>query len=184
MRHNVHRRSASCGAFRRRSCRRPRTFWHCPKGSWTSKRLAFLCAGGSDRAERGGGFRWAPRDRCGLAAHNLFDLTHPVTFVRGNWVWDEMFVMSLFQQQDQGAGHLGAARLCLCAMSAPSYLSAPPAHPVEPRARRGNCLPAHFQRDAVHPLGTRARSPRFAPFRFAGTMRPPVLLQHRSLTHA
>ena len=24
--------------------RRPRPFWHCPKGSWTSKRLAFLWA--------------------------------------------------------------------------------------------------------------------------------------------
>lgn len=31
---------ASCRAFRRHPCRRPRTFWHCPKGSWTSKRLA------------------------------------------------------------------------------------------------------------------------------------------------
>ena len=33
--------------------------------------------------------------------------------------------------QDPGAGHFGAARDLLWAMSPPSYRSAPPAHPVE-----------------------------------------------------
>src|SRR3974390_1426296 len=45
------------------------------------------------------------------------------------------------KQQDKTGrpGHFGAARLCLWAASPPSYLSAPPAHPVELRARRGSC---------------------------------------------
>jgi hypothetical protein len=51
---------ASCRAFRWHPCRRPRTFWHCPKGSWTSQRLASLWAVREACVGIVGGFRWAP----------------------------------------------------------------------------------------------------------------------------
>ena len=52
--------------------------------------------------------------------------------------------MVRFQPHEQqgktgGPGRFGAARTGLWASSPPSYLSAPPAHPVELRARRGRC---------------------------------------------
>lgn len=55
---------ASCRAFRRHPCRRPRTFWHCPKGSWTSQRLAPSAALVRDAgATSVGGARWSPSGR-------------------------------------------------------------------------------------------------------------------------
>src|SRR5260370_15303459 len=53
-------RGASCRAFRWHPCHRPRTFWHCPKGSWTSQRLASLWAVREAFVGIVGGFRWAP----------------------------------------------------------------------------------------------------------------------------
>ena len=51
--------------------------------------------------------------------------------------------MIRFHQQPQGKtggpGHFGAARFPVWAASPQLYLSAPPAHPVELRARRGRC---------------------------------------------
>lgn len=40
------------------------------------------------------------------------------------------------------AGHLGAGRLRVWALSPVSYLTAPPAHPIEPGARIGRCRSA------------------------------------------
>jgi len=140
--------SASCGAFRRHPCRRPGTFWHCPKGSWTSKRLAFLCSVREACATSFGGFRWAPASslwgpRPSGGRQRL--ISRRSAWSAGRYrVRDETRMNDLFpthdsQQQEPRAGDLGAARLRLWAMSPPSYVSAPPAHPVEPRARRGSC---------------------------------------------
>ena len=85
-----------------------------------------------------------------------------------------------FQQQPQqgktgGPGHFGAARLHLWAASPPSYLSAPPAHPVELRARRGRCrlaLPWNLRGLVVQSSATspRAGCPRSCP----STGEPPM----------
>jgi hypothetical protein len=139
---------ASCGAFRRHPCRRPGTFWHCPKGSWTSQRLASLWAVREACATSHGGFRWAPATPSGAPREARGDRRLIPT--RSAWsaeryrVWDETRMNAYFpthdlQQQEPRAGDLGAARLRLWAASPPSYVSAPPAHPVEPRARRGSC---------------------------------------------
>jgi hypothetical protein len=172
---NASRDGASCGAFRRHPCRRPRTFWHCPKGSWTSQRLAFLCPVRGACATSWGGFRWAPATSLGpprevvpaeLASyaaasrqaarfghtgrHRKPVASRPLHCCCSAWsaetyrVGDETRMNNVssqhdFTKQDRRAGHLGAARLRLWAKSPPSYVSAPPAHPVEPRARRGKC---------------------------------------------
>lgn len=145
---------ASCGAFRGHPCQRPGTFWHCPKGSWTSKRLASLCAVREACAASLGGFRWAPTTSGGGASNAtpLRRLIH----ARSAWsaeqhrVRDEMRMNDLSQQheptkQEPRAGDLGAARLCVWASSPPSYVSAPPAHPVEFRTRRGSCCLGPFR---------------------------------------
>jgi hypothetical protein len=151
-------RGASCGAFRCHPCQRPRTFWHCPKGSWTSQRLAFLWAVREACAMLPGGFRWAPATSSGLpgeggptSAESRLIPSRSAWFAREYRVWDETRMNNLShqhdsQQQDARAGNLGAARLRLWAMSPPSYVSAPPAHPVELRARRGNCRLARSAR--------------------------------------
>jgi len=161
---------ASGRGFRRPPGRRPRTFWHCPKGSWTSKRLAFLCTvrGACRRVARG--FRWAPvtpRAAPRGAASRLI-CSPSVWSDRAYRVWDEMRMRCSphsFTKQDQGAGDLGAARLGLWALSPLSYLSAPPAHPVEPRARRGKCRRALSARrtdglvdQSSHALATSGRA--------------------------
>ncbi len=56
----------------------------------------------------------------------------------------------------EGLRHFGAARRAVWAASPSVYLSAPPAHPVELRARRGRCRPALFGEKRK-----RARGPSF-----------------------
>ncbi len=149
--------SASCGAFRRHPCRRPRTFWHCPKGSWTSQRLAFLYSDHEAYAASSSGSRWSPASS-GLAqaesavANSGQGPAPPPQLIdpRSAWLAQGYRVGDETRRnhhiphhdsprQEPRAGDLGAARLWLWATSPLSYVSDPPAHPVELRARRGSC---------------------------------------------
>src|SRR5665213_4587682 len=121
-------RSASCGAFRRHPGRRPRTFWHCPKGAWTSKRLAFLCWVREAGAASLGGFRGAPatllgaprdlarRDGAlppgGIAWLRALIFSPLACSATGYRVGDETRMNNVssqhdFTKQDRRAGHLG-----------------------------------------------------------------------------
>ena len=136
---------ASCRAFRWRPCHRPRTFWHCPKGSWTSQRLAFLWVVREACVRISRGFRWSPTaSLVGPSAEGGLIPSWPTCFAGRYRVRDETRMNDLSihydsPQQDSRAGDLGAARFWVWASSPPSYVSAPPAHPVELRARRGRC---------------------------------------------
>lgn len=184
--------SASCGAFRRHPCRRPRTFWHCPKGSWTSQRLASLCWVRGACAAPSGGFRRAPAALCvvpregvcharaarkaaalgdagrrGEAPPRPLHCRCSPCSAEAYRVGDETrrnhhIPHHDSPRQEPRAGDLGAARLWLWAASPPSYVSAPPAHPVAPRARRGNCRLARFRAKPSARCRARSRRPCFA----------------------